>query len=54
MDSQNIKEVYFNEYCNKCEYEKESEDHIACRECLSVPARENSHKPEKFIPKKTS
>lgn len=51
MDSVNIKEVYFNEYCNKCKFEKEDEDHPSCRECLTVPAVENSHKPIKFEPK---
>ena len=49
----NNKEVYFNDYCSKCEYE-EVVDGEPCNECLSIPVREYSHKPEFFKEKETS
>lgn len=49
MENDNKKEVYFHEYCNKCKFEKLKEEEEPCNECLHVPAREYSHKPEKFI-----
>ena len=45
---QHLKEVYFNEHCAKCKYEKVKETDDPCNECLSVPAMENTHKPDKF------
>lgn len=47
----NYKVVYFEKYCNKCLYSKKPESEDPCRECLEVPARNNSHKPSKFIKK---
>lgn len=49
MENDNKKEVYFHKYCNKCKFEKLKEEEEPCNECSHVPARESSHKPEKFI-----
>lgn len=46
------KEVYFNEYCNRCIYYSTAESMDPCDECLSQPVNEDSHKPLYF--KKTS
>lgn len=40
--------VKFEEWCPKCVYFKTDENDDPCRECISVPAREDSRKPEKF------
>lgn len=42
------KEVYFNQYCKVCSYEKLSEDLDPCDECLNTPVNEDSHKPVYF------
>lgn len=39
------KEVYFWEWCWKCKNLKMLENESPCDECLSIPAREGSHKP---------
>ena len=44
----NFKEVYFNTYCEMCEHSGNTEDETPCDECLAIPAREYSHKPEYF------
>lgn len=44
----NLKEVYFNEYCKTCEYELKNEDETPCDECLSNPVNNYSHKPVKW------
>lgn len=46
--NENMKEVYFNEYCPKCKNEKLDQAEDPCHECLNIPARQYSHKPEKF------
>lgn len=48
---EDLKEVLFGEYCKKCKHEKCSDIKDPCDECLSVPARIDSQKPEKFMPK---
>ena len=47
-----LKEVYFDEYCQTCEYKdiKESED--PCDECLDEPVNQYSHKPVRYKAKK--
>lgn len=53
MDSINMKEVFFNVYCPTCKYKDIKDTDIytddakeePCNECLTVPAREYSHKP---------
>lgn len=42
------KEVYFDQYCNKCVNEHTDESDDPCYDCLATPARENSHKPINF------
>ena len=44
----NYKEVYFDEYCSKCEYSQNAEDEKPCDECLAEPVNEYSHTPVKF------
>ena len=39
------KEVYFDQYCQSCQYEKLGEDGYPCRECLEYPSNEYSHRP---------
>ena len=39
------KEVYFNEYCKTCKYEKTKECEDPCDECLQYPMNVYSHKP---------
>lgn len=48
MDSQVYKEVYFHEYCKKCEHKKVGDTESPCSECLSEPLNWNSHKPVKY------
>lgn len=45
--------VYFETYCQKCKYVNKKADEEPCNECLSIPAREYSHKPIKFEENKT-
>lgn len=44
----NMKIVDFGKYCITCKYEKLKESESPCDECLSITARMNSHKPEKW------
>lgn len=44
----NMKLVFFDEYCEKCKYRELEEEEYPCFECLSVAAREFTHVPEKF------
>lgn len=43
--------VNFNQYCEKCKYEKLKEDETPCDECLEEPVNDDSHKPVYFEPK---
>ena len=38
--------VHFDKYCPTCENYKKQEDESPCDECLAIPARMNTHKPE--------
>lgn len=40
-----MKEVYFNEFCSKCVNRDTPDTEEPCNECLTFPAREDSHKP---------
>lgn len=40
-----LKEVYFDKYCNTCEHSKLSQDNDICNECLSNPGNYDSNKP---------
>lgn len=42
------KEVYFDFYCPKCEYDKLSESEDPCWNCLENPYNDSSHKPTYF------
>lgn len=43
------KEVFFDKYCNKCEYKKTPESAKPCFSCLSEPFNIDSHKPVQFM-----
>ena len=47
-----FKHVDFEKYCPLCKHQKKDGNSEPCDECLNVPARQYSHKPEKFVPKK--
>ena len=47
MDN-NMKEVDFKKYCKSCKHEKVKESEDPCWDCLEVPARPDSHKPERW------
>lgn len=49
--SDSYKEVYFDQYCKTCHYKNTAESEDPCYECLSEPARQNSHKPVRWIRK---
>lgn len=42
------KEVYFDKYCETCEYKKLKENEDPCDECLSYSANTYSHKPVNY------
>lgn len=42
------KEVYFDVYCKKCKHFEKKGHEDPCNECLTIGAREGTHKPEKF------
>lgn len=39
------KEVFFELYCDKCEYADTNETSDPCNDCLAYPYNINSHKP---------
>lgn len=43
------KEVYFDQYCVDCKHKNESEDSVACNECLYNPCDDDSHKPVNYV-----
>lgn len=52
MDDQAYKEVYFGEYCKKCEYRDRNDTDEPCNECLGEPLNWNTHRPVKYEEKK--
>lgn len=44
---ENMKEVYFT-YCNVCKHKDVKQEEDPCHECLNIPMRQFSHKPEYF------
>lgn len=42
------KEVFFDQYCPKCEFFKLKQSEEPCNECLTAFSNEDSHKPVKF------
>lgn len=45
------KEVFYYQYCNKCEYEPIDGGDEPCNTCLNYPYNEDSHKPIMFSEK---
>ena len=45
---ENYQEVYFNQYCKTCKYEKLDEAESPCNECLEEFVNLDSHKPVKW------
>ncbi len=41
-------EVYFDQYCKTCKYEKTPQEKDPCHECLAEPMNLYSHKPVKY------
>lgn len=41
-------EVYFDQYCKTCKYEKVLQEKDPCNECLAEPINLYSHKPVKY------
>ena len=48
MNTENMKIVDFNTYCNKCRHKDVDEAEKPCFDCLAEPARQYSQKPLKF------
>ena len=44
----NLHIVSFDMYCPSCKYVNKDQNEEPCDTCLSIPARENSRKPEKW------
>ena len=42
------KEVFFDQYCSKCEYKNRPETANPCRDCLDSPSNVDSHRPVYF------
>lgn len=51
MECQN-KEVFYKDWCHKCQFEKVDEGEDPCNDCLNHPSNLNSHKPTEFKEKK--
>lgn len=51
MGEKQYKEVFFDIYCDQCEFKDTPEVEDPCNECLAYPANENSHKPVKYVEK---
>lgn len=45
------KEVYFDVWCKRCKYEKQSESEEPCDKCLDRPLNVNSHRPVYYTKK---
>lgn len=43
-----LKEVYYGEYCKRCEHWAKPESEYPCDECMDEPFRYNSHMPAYF------
>lgn len=44
-----MKEVYFDQYCKTCVNKDLKEHEEPCDDCLAEGARQNSHKPVKYV-----
>lgn len=47
----NMKEVYFGEYCKSCVHKDTAEKDEPCFECLAEPGNVDSHKPVRYVKK---
>lgn len=43
-----LKEVYFDKYCNQCVYKDLDESQDPCDDCLACPMNTDSHKPVNY------
>lgn len=43
-----LKEVYFDEYCHRCQHEEKKESEDPCYDCLGQGYNVDSHKPINF------
>ena len=48
MNSDGMKEVCFDLYCNLCKYYKNPDDKDPCDSCLEEPMNYHSHKPVRW------
>ena len=48
MGDPNMKEVRFDKYCKKCQFDKLKKGFDPCNTCLDVAMREGTEKPEYF------
>ena len=46
MDDGKKKFVEFDKWCSSCRFEKNTAVQPPCDDCLEIPARDYSHKPE--------
>ena len=46
------KEVFYDKYCEKCQFSTKNEDEWPCFPCLKQPYNYDSHRPIKFVPAK--
>ena len=52
-DIQKEKEVFFCDWCHKCEFNDLSDQKQPCCDCIAQPSNINSHKPVYFKEKET-
>lgn len=45
---ENMKIVDFENWCEICKHSDKLDTEEPCNECLHMPARPNSHRPEKY------
>lgn len=45
MNNDGYKEVYFDRYCETCEFKEQKEDENPCFDCLAETVNLYSHKP---------
>lgn len=48
MSNNKPKEVYFDEYCTKCQYKDLPEHKDPCHDCLTRGVNWDTHKPTEF------
>lgn len=48
MDANEMKEVYFDQYCQTCKHKDLKESEEPCNECLTETVNLYSHKPVKW------